>query len=153
MNCIDNWWIILESSTLWWWSVCGHRTLEPKGKTDRRKPWAIVCIYIWFWEFSWTLLFSWYSAPKGMCKIIPEKFYNECVTFGLILMYRVLLWMFLSCLFHMMKSENEWLELRIRENRGCYHIEAINVYIYKKENVIFLVIIHNLKIYMNMKRC
>lgn len=39
-----------------------------------------------------------------------------------------------------MKLQNQWLELK--QNGGCYQIEAINVSI-QKENVIFLVVIRN----------
>lgn len=52
LNYICSQWIMLESGAVCYWGACGHWPLEPKRKTDWRKLWAIVHIYLWFWEFS-----------------------------------------------------------------------------------------------------
>lgn len=58
--------------------------------------------------------------------------------------------MYFNCFFfHVMKLQNQGLELKLRQNGGYYQIKAINVSI--QISVIFLVVIHNNRFYMTRK--
>lgn len=119
-------------------------------KTNKTRPEATLSTYIFLEIFLNTSIKFVFNSQNNVKYFSWEILYYLSISY--VLMCKVLLWMYFNCFFfffHVLKLQNQGLELRLRQNGGCHQIKAINISI--RTSVIFLVGIHNRRFYMTRK--